>query len=68
MPKSRGWGKCGSTCTEERKCCLNGRYDHTYHICTNPNCLCHTEETYLDVKRKLSKKGKEHVVSQDVRS
>ena len=32
---------CREGCGHGSDCCLDGRFEHTWHICNDENCRCH---------------------------
>jgi hypothetical protein len=37
---------CSDLCPEGCHCALSGRHAHRLHICSNPDCKCHSQSRY----------------------
>lgn len=55
--RNDGPTRCKRTCPGGNPCCCRAHdsagkpLNHTLHICTNPHCICHSAQRYLDAKR-----------------
>lgn len=41
-----GFTPCNEVCPGGRDCCCDQYTAHRLHICTDPDCYCHTEKRY----------------------
>lgn len=39
-------GQCTGSCPEGSKCVCHQRVKHLYHICSDPDCRCHSIRRY----------------------
>lgn len=42
---------CPCLCPEGSACCLRGDIKHSFHVCFEPSCACHSEVRYEAAKR-----------------
>lgn len=47
---------CKEFCPDGHKCVLRSNVPHTMHLCSNPNCYCHTQRRYI-VERTQRERG-----------
>lgn len=55
--KSQTPGRCTHDCPGGNRCCLRNDVGHQLHRCSEPACLCGTEQRYLAEKQTRRRHG-----------
>ena len=50
-PTRRDSERCRNQCPRSQPFCCNGDVRHTFHICNDATCACHSRERYEGVRR-----------------